>query len=48
MISLSAAQDKALRAQIAETIATVAEYDFPERWDGLIDVRDTSIATTLH
>lgn len=38
MISLSAPADKNLRAQVAETVAIIAGYDFPERWDGLVKV----------
>jgi exportin-2 (importin alpha re-exporter) len=41
MISLSGASDKAIRAQIAESVSLIAELDFPERWPDLIDVRQT-------
>ena len=39
MIALSGASDKAIRAQIAESVSLIAELDFPERWPDLIDVR---------
>jgi exportin-2 (importin alpha re-exporter) len=39
MIALSNPADKALRAQVAETVSLVAQQDFPERWSDLIDVR---------
>lgn len=39
MISLSAPTDKALRAQIGETVSIVAEADFPQAWPGLFNVR---------
>jgi hypothetical protein len=38
MVALSAPTDKAVRAQIAETISIVAAMDFPEQWPDLIDV----------
>ncbi len=38
LIFLSGPTDKAIRAQIAETVSIIAEYDFPEKWDDLIDV----------
>ncbi|KAI5122027.1 hypothetical protein M0805_008018 [Coniferiporia weirii] len=37
MITLSGPTDKNLRAQVAETVSIIAGYDFPERWDNLID-----------
>ncbi|EJF64481.1 importin alpha re-exporter, partial [Dichomitus squalens LYAD-421 SS1] len=37
MIQLSNASDKAVRAQIAESISLVAKSDFPERWPDLVD-----------
>jgi exportin-2 (importin alpha re-exporter) len=37
MIALSGASDKAIRAQIAESVSLIAELDFPERWPDLID-----------
>jgi exportin-2 (importin alpha re-exporter) len=39
MIALSSPADKALRAQIAESVSVVAEHDFPQKWPELIDVR---------
>ena len=39
MIALSAPATKGPRAQIAESVAVVAEHDFPEKWPELIDVR---------
>ncbi|KAI0029192.1 importin alpha re-exporter [Vararia minispora EC-137] len=37
MVALLAPADRALRAQIAETVALIAAEDFPERWPDLID-----------
>jgi exportin-2 (importin alpha re-exporter) len=39
MLALSAPADKAIRAQVAESVALIAELDFPSKWDNLIDVR---------
>jgi exportin-2 (importin alpha re-exporter) len=39
MIALSDHTDKAIRAQIAESVALIAELDFPAKWTDLIDVR---------
>ena len=39
MLALSAPSDKAIRAQVAEAVALIAELDFPNKWDNLIDVR---------
>src|ERR1700691_305165 len=39
MIALSNPADKTIRAQIAEAVSLIAELDFPEKWDTLIDVR---------
>ncbi len=39
IISLAGASDKAIRAQVAETVAVIAKYDFPEQWSELVDVR---------
>jgi exportin-2 (importin alpha re-exporter) len=39
MLALSAPADKAIRAQVAESVALIAELDFPNKWDNLIDVR---------
>ena len=38
MIALSQPSDKALRAQIAESVSLVAATDFPEQWPTLFDV----------
>ena len=38
MLALSAPTDKAMRAQIAETVTIVAKYDFPHDWPDLMDV----------
>jgi hypothetical protein len=39
MLSLSSPTDKAIRAQVAESVALIAELDFPVKWVDLIDVR---------
>ena len=39
MLALSNPADKAVRAQIAESVALIAELDFPDKWTDLIDVR---------
>jgi len=39
MIALSGPNEKAIRAQVVESVSLIAELDFPERWPGLIDVR---------
>jgi exportin-2 (importin alpha re-exporter) len=39
MLSLSDPSDKAVRAQVADTISLIAELDFPAKWPNLIDVR---------
>ena len=38
IISLSGVSDKAVRAQVAETISLVAKCNFPEQWPDLVDV----------
>jgi hypothetical protein len=38
MIALSDPADKTIRAQIAESVALIAELDFPVKWSDLIDV----------
>jgi exportin-2 (importin alpha re-exporter) len=35
---LSSTEDKAIRAQVAESVALIAELDFPTKWTDLIDV----------
>ncbi|KAI0833709.1 Cse1-domain-containing protein [Trametes gibbosa] len=37
MIQLSNPSDKAVRAQVAESISLIAKVDFPERWPDLVD-----------
>ncbi|TFY78460.1 hypothetical protein EWM64_g5554 [Hericium alpestre] len=37
MIALSSPSDKAIRAQIAESVSLVAEIDFPHAWPELVD-----------
>ena len=39
MIALAHPADKGIRAQIAESVALIAELDFPSKWPDLIDVR---------
>jgi exportin-2 (importin alpha re-exporter) len=39
MIALSGPNEKAIRAQVVESLSLIAELDFPERWPDLIDVR---------
>ena len=38
MIALGSPATAKLQAQIGEGLATVAEMDFPEEWEGLVDV----------
>lgn len=38
MIALGNPATARLQAQIGEGLSTVAEKDFPEEWDGLVDV----------
>lgn len=40
MMALSSASDKAIRAQIAESVSAIAVTDFPEKWPNLIDVSE--------
>ncbi|KAG2007419.1 importin alpha re-exporter [Coprinopsis cinerea AmutBmut pab1-1] len=46
MITLSNPADKAVRAQIAESVALIAELDFPEKWPDLIDQLRSSLSLT--
>ncbi|KAG8818027.1 importin-alpha export receptor [Serendipita sp. 399] len=49
MISLSQPADKALRAQIAESVSLVAAVDFPSQWPNLFDELVASLSpTALH
>lgn len=43
MLALSNPADKAIRAQVAESVSLVAELDFPAKWENLIDVSVTSL-----
>jgi hypothetical protein len=43
MLALFSPADKAIRAQVAESVSLVAELDFPLKWTDLIDVRTESI-----
>ena len=47
MIQLSTPSDKAIRAQIAESISLIASADFPDRWSDLIDVSLSILAVHL-
>lgn len=47
MLSLSNPADKAVRAQIAESVALIAELDFPEKWTDLIDVSLLNASTSI-
>ncbi|PIL29858.1 hypothetical protein GSI_08065 [Ganoderma sinense ZZ0214-1] len=44
MIQLSNVSDKAVRAQVAESISLVAKSDFPERWPDLVDNLTVSLS----
>ncbi|KAI9448619.1 armadillo-type protein [Lactarius psammicola] len=46
MIALSGASDKAIRAQIAESVSLIAELDFPQRWPDLIDQLVQSLSSS--
>lgn len=46
MIALSNPTDKAIRAQIAESVALIAELDFPVKWTDLIDQLILSLSQT--
>ncbi|KAI6026014.1 CAS/CSE protein [Pisolithus marmoratus] len=46
MIALSDPTEKSIRAQIAESVALVAELDFPEKWSNLIDQLVISLSST--
>ncbi|KAF8839712.1 Cse1-domain-containing protein [Paxillus ammoniavirescens] len=46
MIALSDPADKSIRAQIAESVALIAELDFPAKWGDLIDQLVTSLSPT--
>ena len=38
MIALGTPKTQRLQAQIGEGLSTIASSDFPEKWEGLIDV----------
>lgn len=46
MLALSNPADKAIRAQVAESVSLVAELDFPAKWEDLIDQLVSSLSTT--
>ncbi|KAF8188046.1 importin alpha re-exporter [Pholiota molesta] len=46
MLALSAPSDKAIRAQVAESVSLIAELDFPVKWENLIDQLVASLSTT--
>ncbi|KAF8148458.1 importin alpha re-exporter [Crassisporium funariophilum] len=46
MLGLSAPTDKAIRAQVAESVSLVAQLDFPAKWGNLIDQLVMSLSTT--
>ncbi|CDO76999.1 hypothetical protein BN946_scf184298.g26 [Trametes cinnabarina] len=46
MIQLSNASDKAVRAQVAESISLIAKVDFPESWPDLADKLVMSLSET--
>lgn len=46
MLALSTPSDKAIRAQIAESISIIATSDFPDLWPDLVDV-SIYLSTTL-
>lgn len=43
MIALSNASDKAMRAQVAESVSIIAGVDFPDKWPDLVDVSTIQI-----
>ncbi|KAI0350026.1 Cse1-domain-containing protein [Trametes cingulata] len=46
MIQLSNPSDKAVRAQVAESISLIAKVDFPEQWPDLVDKLVSSLSET--
>lgn len=49
MIVLSSnPSDKTIRAQVAESVSLIAELDFPEKWETLIDVRPASPSPSIY
>lgn len=45
MIALGNPATAKLQAQIGEGLATIAEKDFPEEWEGLVDVSASQLRT---
>jgi exportin-2 (importin alpha re-exporter) len=48
MMALSGTEDKAIRAQVAESVALIAELDFPNKWPDLIDVSSFAPFYRIH
>ncbi|CAA7263712.1 unnamed protein product [Cyclocybe aegerita] len=46
MLTLSSPADKAIRAQVAESVSLIAELDFPAKWENLIDQLVSSLSAT--
>ncbi|KAF8063522.1 CAS/CSE protein [Lyophyllum atratum] len=46
MLALSNPADKAVRAQVAESVSLIAELDFPQKWTDLIDQLVSSLSAT--
>ncbi|KAG6841642.1 hypothetical protein C0991_008627 [Blastosporella zonata] len=46
MLALSSPSDKAIRAQVAESVSLIAELDFPHKWENLIDQLVASLSAT--
>ncbi|EPS95676.1 hypothetical protein FOMPIDRAFT_1025652 [Fomitopsis schrenkii] len=46
MIALSNASDKAMRAQVAESVSIIAGVDFPDKWPDLVDKLVASLSPT--
>ncbi|KAF9074712.1 importin alpha re-exporter [Rhodocollybia butyracea] len=46
MLALSSPTDKPIRAQIAEAVSLIAELDFPDPWNSLIDQLVVSLSPT--
>ncbi|KAG6868898.1 hypothetical protein C0993_008196 [Termitomyces sp. T159_Od127] len=46
MLALSSPADKSIRAQVAESVSLIAELDFPQKWENLIDQLVASFSPT--
>ncbi|KAG5641488.1 hypothetical protein DXG03_005099 [Asterophora parasitica] len=46
VLALSNPSDKAIRAQVAESVSLIAELDFPDKWTDLIDQLVASLSET--